>query len=80
MTVRVQANPDTADVDRAVRGQFTERFRANFPTQIEHCLRLTLERLQQGLHKDQDRPLTNPEVACLAQAANHLYDIYYNLK
>lgn len=83
MTVRIQANPDDreyADIDSAVRAKYSDKFRANLPGQIEHCLRLTLERLQGGLLKDAARPLTNPEAACLAQAANHLYEIYIDLQ
>lgn len=77
MTVRIQANPDNSDIDRAVKAKYTEKFRANLPITVEACLRLTLERLHRGLKAD--KPISNPELACLAGAANQLYDIYSNL-
>lgn len=60
----VQANPDGL-----------EQFRQRLPQQIEHCLRLTLERLQKS-----HRELTTHDIAALSQAAVALYDIYSDLK
>jgi len=62
---RVQANPDN-------------KFRDYLPGQVEHCLRLTLERLQLGLKKDSGI-IDNREVAELARAAADLYSIYCDL-
>lgn len=53
---RVQANPDDL-----------EEFRARLPRQVEHCLRMTLERLQK-----QHRDLTAAEIEQLSQAAYYL--------
>jgi len=50
-------------------------FREKFPGQVEHCLRLITERLQQGLRKDADQPLTNRDCADLAIALDLLYQI-----
>ena len=51
-------------------------FRDKFPQQVEHILRLVAERLQLGLNKNSSDPLTNAEVANLAQALHHVYAIY----
>ena len=44
-------------VNAAHRGAFVERY----PGQVEHCLRLTMERLQAGLDKRGDVVVDNPE-------------------
>jgi hypothetical protein len=49
------------------------------PKQVEHCLRLTLERLQNGLRKSNDKPLATVEIQQLATAAHALYSIYAEL-
>jgi hypothetical protein len=56
-----------------------EAFRLKYPGQIEHCLRLTAERLQKGLDKNAMRQLDTVEVADLAQALGHLHTIYRDL-
>ena len=68
---QVQANPD-----------YVNRFPEKFPGQVEHCLRLTMERLQLGLDKRSDPKIqiTNKEVAELAEAAYALYSIYIDIK
>jgi len=53
-----------------------EAFRIKYPGQIEHCLRLTAERLQKGLDKNATQQLDTQEVADLAQALCHLHKIY----
>ena len=63
---RVQANPETV---------YDRQFRDFLPQQIEHILRLTLERLQKN-HRD----LTSHDIAALAQAAHVLYDIYTDVR
>lgn len=67
----VNARPETV---------YENRFQEFLPNQIEHCLRLTLERLQNGLDKRSDRPMTNPEVATLAAAVESLYAVYTHLQ
>lgn len=44
-------------VNAAHRGAFTEKY----PGQVEHCLRLTMERLQAGLDKRDGVDINNPE-------------------
>ena len=64
-----------------------EAFREKFPGQLEHCLRLTAERLQAVLTKRGDTDVSNPktwaasagEIAYLARALNSLHDIQRNL-
>ena len=70
-----------ADIKIAQRvGQASrEAFRLKYPGQIEHCLRLTAERLQKGLDKNAARQLDTVEVADLAQALGHLHAIYRDL-
>jgi len=66
-------------VNRAHRDAFPEKF----PGQVEHCLRLVMERLQAGLDKrgnvDVSRPdtwnITAGEIGYLAQAAERLHRI-----
>jgi hypothetical protein len=62
-----------------VNAAHRQAFVQKFPGQIEHCLRLTVERLQQGLRKDQVMPISNHEVYHLAQAINLLYRINHEL-
>jgi len=50
-------------------------FREKFPGQIEHCLRLITERLQQGLHKDSPVPIMGSEAADLSAAIWHLTQV-----
>jgi hypothetical protein len=65
-----------------------EAFREKFPGQCEHILRLTAERLQAVLTKradtDPGRPetwsATAREIADLAIALNHIYEIDQNIK
>jgi hypothetical protein len=66
-------------VNRIHRDAFTEKF----PGQVEHCLRLVMERLQAGLDKrgsvDIAAPdtwiLTTAEIADLSEAAERLHNI-----
>jgi hypothetical protein len=66
-------------VNRVNREAFLDRY----PTQVEHCLRLTMERLQWGLDKrdsvDINRietwRLTPAEIESLARAAGELNQI-----
>ncbi len=51
-------------------------FREKFPGQIEHCLRLVTERLQAGLRKDSEEPLSHRDCADLGLSWNMLYHIH----
>lgn len=44
-------------VNAVHRSAFTEKY----PSQVEHCLRLTMERLQAGLDKRDGCDVANPE-------------------
>ncbi len=60
-----------------------EAFREKYPTQVEHCLRLVMERLQACLDKRGAVDITKPdtwllppvEIRDLAEAAYHLDQI-----
>jgi hypothetical protein len=64
-----------------------EAFKEKFPGQVEHCMRLTAERLQAVLTKRADTDPARPdtwaagakEIADLAIALNYLHDIQRNL-
>lgn len=64
-----------------------DAFTVKFPSQVEHCLRLTLERLQAGLDKRGEFDMTKPdtwilstaEIADLAEAAERLHNIRKDL-
>ena len=53
-----------------------EAFRQKFPGQIEHCLRLTVERLQKGLSKEADMQISDRDCHDLAIALETLFRIY----
>lgn len=44
-----------------VNAPLREAFLAKYPGQVEHCLRLTMERLQAGLDKRGDVDVSDPE-------------------
>lgn len=66
-------------VNAVHRDAFTEKY----PSQVEHCLRLTMERLQAGLDKRGSVDINNPdtwklssvEIMDLSQAAYYLNEI-----
>jgi hypothetical protein len=70
-------------VNRAHREAFAERF----PGQLEHALRLVMERLQAGLDKRGNVDISDPgtwliscgEIAALAEAAERLNNIRRSL-
>jgi hypothetical protein len=80
----------TADVKilQKVNAAHREAFSLKYPTQVEHCLRLVLERLQFGLDKrdgvDITRVdtwnLTPEQIQSLADAALKLHDIRQDLR
>jgi len=54
-------------------------FREKFPGQVEHCLRLITERLQQGLHKEAPVPVSAQEAAELSAAMWHLVQVQHTI-
>jgi len=66
-----------------VNGALREGFATKYPGQVEHCLRLVMERLQAGLDKRDAVDISNPdtwrlstqELAELAQCAHLLNEI-----
>lgn len=70
-----------------VNAAHRDAFSQKYPGQIEHCLRLVVERLQAGLDKRDGIALDNPaswklspaELADLAEAAKYLHDIRNDL-
>ena len=66
-----------------VNASHREAFLAKYPGQVEHCLRLTMERLQAGLDKrdgvdignTETWRMTTIELAELAETAYHLNEI-----
>jgi len=79
------AQEQTADVKilQKVNSAHREAFAEKYPGQVEHCLRLTMERLQAGLDKRGDVDVSNPdtwrmstaELEQLAHTAQLLNDI-----
>ena len=65
-----------------------EAFREKFPGQVEHCMRLTAERLQAGLDKRDSVDISNPdtwklspsEIAYLSEAMYYQHLIREQLK
>ena len=60
-------NPDQArlvadtKILQKVNRVHREAFAEKYPSQVEHCLRLTMERLQAGLDKRDGCDVSNPE-------------------
>ena len=70
-----------------VNAAHREAFSVKYPGQIEHCLRLVVERLQAGLDKRGNVDVANPatwilsvnEIAALSEAAERLHRIRKDL-
>ena len=83
--VNAQAARDVADVKilQKVNAVQREAFKNKFPGQVEHCLRLVMERLHLGLDKRDGIDVTDAttwrlnaqEILALAQAAECLHKI-----
>lgn len=81
---QVQETKILQKVNAAHRTAFQDRY----PGQVEHCLRLTMERLQSGLDKRGSVSVNDPnswilppvEIADLARAAHYLHQIRNDLK
>jgi hypothetical protein len=77
-----QAN-DTKIMQK-VNGAHRDAFVIKYPGQVEHCLRLTMERLQMGLDKRGRVDITRPdtwillpdELRDLAQTAYYLNEVH----
>jgi hypothetical protein len=84
------AAQQVADVKilQKVNAAHREAFADKYPGQVEHCLRLTMERLQAGLDKRGSVDLARPEswilmpqeIRDLAEAAHRLNEIRNTLK
>ena len=74
---------DDTKILQKVNAAHREAFVTKFPGQVEHCLRLVMERLHAGLDKrdgvDVARPntwrLSPAEIADLSEAARYLHTI-----
>ena len=73
--IRVQDTLIAQKVGAAHRAAFHEKF----PGQIEHCMRLIAERLQQGLRKDAEVQISDCSAKDLSWALLNLYKIHTNL-
>ena len=83
------AAKETQDVKIAQKIMATHReaFIQKFPHQLEHCMRLTAERLQACLNKPDGVVLSDPrtwpatadDVLCLARSLESLYGIHKDL-
>jgi hypothetical protein len=70
-----------------VNGAHREAFREKYPGQVEHCLRLVMERLHAGLDKRAGVDVTDPntwrlaagEIAAITEAAERLHRIRQDL-
>jgi hypothetical protein len=71
---------DEVKIVQKVNAAHREAFRLKFPGQCDHILRLIAERLQNGLRKDIDAPLTNQEVADLSRALAAVYSVHKTLE
>ena len=63
LTRQQLADQQVADVKilQKVNGAHREVFLTKYPGQVEHCLRLVMERLQAGLDKRDGCDVSNPE-------------------
>ena len=74
-----QAIQDSAIYEKMTKPK-VDQFEERMPTQVAHCLRLVLERLQLGMDKRSRIQITNEEVAQLSRAALDLYNIHVEVK
>ena len=65
-----------ANISNKMAVHHQQQFRDRFPQQVEQILRLTAERLQNGLHKTTDLPLSNEDVRNLAIALQCIHEVY----
>jgi hypothetical protein len=67
-----------ANISNKMSAHHQQQFRERFPQQVEQILRLTAERLQNGLHKTTNDPLSNEDVRNLAIALQCIHEVYIN--
>jgi hypothetical protein len=66
-------------IQQKVNAAHREAFREKFPGQVEHCMRLIAERLQQGLRKDADIAISDCSAKDLSWALLNLFKIQQQL-
>lgn len=82
----MQAQPDqTKEVlDVKIMQKVNEAHRygflTKFPGIVEHCMRLTSERLQQGLLKTSEYQISDRDACDLSQALVNLYSLHCQLR
>ena len=82
-----QARVRDTRILQKVNAVHREAFREKFPGQVEHCMRLTAERLQACLSKAEGCDVADPttwpasarDIADLAVALNWLHEIHNHL-
>ena len=65
-----------ANISNKMAVHHQQQFQERFPQQVEQILRLTAERLQNGLHKTTNDPLSNEDVRNLAIALQCIHEVY----
>jgi hypothetical protein len=78
-TVEAKRVQDTLIMQK-VNAAHREAFHEKFPGQIEHCMRLIAERLQQGLRKDSDMQLSDCSAKDLSWALLNLWTIHSDIQ
>jgi hypothetical protein len=67
-------------IEQKINAAHREAFHQKFPGQVEHCMRLVAERMQQGLRKDSEMQLSDCSVKDLSWALLNLWTIHQDLK
>jgi hypothetical protein len=67
-------------IEQKVMAAHREAFHSKFPGQIEHCMRLTAERLQTGLRKDADLQISDRDARDLSSALLNLWTLHRELQ
>lgn len=67
-------------IQQKVGAAHREAFKAKFPGQVEHCMRLIAERLQLALRKDADVCLPARDIEAMSHALWHMYQIHQDLE
>lgn len=67
-------------IQQKIGAAHREAFREKFPGQVEHCMRLIAERLQNGLRKDAEVGLSDCSAKDLSWALLNLYKIHQELE
>lgn len=67
-------------IQQKIGAAHREAFREKFPGQVEHCMRLIAERLQNGLRKDAEIAISDCSAKDLTWALLNLYKIHQSLE